>query len=493
MTDTAGTRTDLLSSALRWLLVVSVALVPLVFDPLDPVRTFLEAKRNAVWAVGALTAVLWGLRYVLDRRSSPRPEPGLVLPFLVLSAVLGIATWQAPNPHVAFWGNLIRREGLATILCYLIVAGVAAHELRAAPGFQRRFTAALLIGAAGNAIYALIQFAGLDPVWGYRGYLRPFAILGNAAFLAGYLAMVIPVAAASMLVAGGRLARMAAVFLIGSLFLGVLVTGSRAGWVASWLGVGLLAAVVLARHGASRRWWAASVGGLMAALTLLYAAQVGPFARTIDEQVLIRVAADGTALRRVPGEIHPDARQPTQRLAMTLEHGGGVQVRLSLWRGAVRAWMRRPWLGQGLDSFRYFPNMSDPREARIYAGKTLPPLFSYDRAHNEFLEMAVAAGILGLAAYLWLLVALLAPAFRAAARGDLGAAGAAAGALAFLLVLQVQPGYQGSSFVFWALLGFGAARARGLAEQPPGNRNSRAPVGQAASRYDVAVERAREG
>lgn len=34
---------------------------------------------------------------------------------------------------------------------------------------------------------------------------------------------------------------------------------------------------------------------------------------------------------------------------------------------------------------------------------------------------------------------------------------------AFLLVVQVQPGYVGSSFVFWSLLGFGAARAHGVA------------------------------
>ena len=440
--------------------MISVAFVPLV---LEPGHSLLEAKRNVVWAVGLLTAVLWGLRWLLDRRSSPRLEPGLLLPFLVLSAVLGVATWQAANPHVSLWGAWLRGEGLVTILCYLAVAFATAHELRDAPRFQRAWVCAVLIGAAGNALYALVQFAGLDPVWGFRSYLRPFAMLGNAAFLAGYLAMAVPVATAAAIAAGSRPARTGMLLLVGLLFLGLLVTGSRAGWGASWLGFGLVAAVVLVRGRASQRRWAAAVGAVMLALTLLYAAQAGPFARTIDEQVLARVAATGYALRLVPGEVHPDARRPAERLAMTLEYGGGVAVRLTVWRGAVAAWMRRPWLGQGLDSFRYFPNMSDPREARLYAGKALHPQFRWSRVHNEFLEMAVAAGVLGLAAYLWLLAALLVPSLRAAAGGDLLAAGAAAGALAFLLVLQVQPGYLGTSFVFWSQLGFGAARARSSA------------------------------
>lgn len=460
MIGAAGARSDLLSAALRWLLVVGVAFVPMVFDPLTPGRAVLNVKRDAVWAVGGLVAVLWGMRGLLYRRSSPGLELRLALPFLALAAALGVATWQAANPHVAFWGARARGEGLVTIFCYLAVAFVTAHELREAPGFQRRFTAALLIGASGNALYALVQFAGLDPVWGFRGYLRPFAMQGNAAFLAGYLATAVLVGAGAAIAAGSRPARTGMVLLVGFLFVGLLVTGSRAGWGASWLGFGLLGAVVLVRHGAPRRRWAAAVGAVMLALTLLYAAQAGPFARTIDEQVLARVAKDGGTLRLVPGEIHPDARRPAQRLAMTLEYGGGVAVRVFIWRGAISAWLRRPWLGQGLDSFRYFPNMSDSREARLYAGKALPPLFFYDRVENEFLEMAVAAGVLGLAAYLWLLAALLAPSLRAAAGGDLVAAGAAAGALAFLLVLQVQPGYIGSSFVFWSLLGFGAARAR---------------------------------
>jgi hypothetical protein len=60
----------------------------------------------------------------------------------------------------------------------------------------------------------------------------------------------------------------------------------------------------------------------MLALTLLYAVQAGPFARTIDEQVLAREAKDGGTLRLVPGEIHPDAREPPPRFAMSLEYGG---------------------------------------------------------------------------------------------------------------------------------------------------------------------------
>lgn len=100
MNGIPGERAVLQYAALRWLLVVSVARIPLVFDPFDPGRTLVDAKRNAVWAVGGLVAVLWVLRWVLDRRPSPRLELCLALP--ALAAALGEATWQAANPHIAF-------------------------------------------------------------------------------------------------------------------------------------------------------------------------------------------------------------------------------------------------------------------------------------------------------------------------------------------------------------------------------------------------------
>jgi hypothetical protein len=296
-------------------------------------------------------------------------------------------------------------------------------------------------------------------------------MLDNAVFLAGYLAMATPVALSVTLVVKAWPARVAMMMLAALLYVGLLVTGSRGGLLAFWAATGLAAGLALRGCARVRGAWVLSAGAVLAAVTLAYFAPCGPFGRRIDDAVLERVVRDGGVLRLVAGEVHPDARQPVQRLAMTFEYGGGIPVRLSIWRGAISRWQSRPLFGLGLDSFRYFPDLRDPREARLYAGRNLPPGFRYDRAHNEFLEVAVGAGAVGLVAFLWLLAALLFPPLRAVVRsGDPLTAGLLAGALAYLVALQSQPGHLGSSFVFWSLLGFGAARpaAAALLPRPAG-------------------------
>lgn len=442
------------------LLVVSVAFVPLAFDPTDP-GSYMVGKQQAIWGTALLVVILWLARLLVARDQAPRVPLRLVVPFGAFAGALVIATWRASNPFMSLWGSMPRGEGLVTMISYLVVSLATAAELRDSRPMRRRWIAALLVGAMGNAIYALIQFAGLDPAWGYLGFLRPFAMMDNAVFLAGYLAMATPVALSAVLIVRGWPARTGVLVLAAVLHVGLLVTGSRIGLASVWLAAGAVAAFVLRHRTRDAGRWIMLAGSAFAALTLAYFVPGGPFARHIDETVLQRVVRDGGILRTVPGETHPDARQPAERLAMTLEYGGGVAARLSVWRGAIKSWQRRPIFGQGLDSFRYFPNLGDPREARLYAGRPLPPDFRYDRVHNEFLEVAVAAGTVGLLAFLWLLTALLFPSLRAAlTSGDPLTAGLLAGALAYLLVLQFQPGYLASSFVFWSLVGFGAARAR---------------------------------
>jgi O-antigen ligase len=472
-------QTPLLTTTLRWLLIVSVGLIPVAFDPLDPGITLLTAKLNLVWAVGVLALVLWGLHLAVRGRGSGPVLARVALPIGALAAALAIATWRSPNPHVALWGSALRGEGLVTFLCYLSVALVTAHVCRDSASVQRRWIAAALIGAAANALYALIQYAGVDPVWGFQSYLRPFGMQGNAVSLAGYLAMISVIAAVQIVRVGTTRARAGLVALLILLYAGLLVTGSRAGLAAFWGACGLAALATLRHVGRPGRSWLLGAAAALVVVSVLYASSRVPFARTIDEQALRRVIAEGGTLRTVPGELHPDARQLGGRLAMTLEYGGGIPVRLSVWRGAVRSWFRRPLLGQGLDTFRYFPDVSDAREARLYAGRELPPGFRYDRVHNEFLEMAVAAGLVGLLAFVWVLAALLRPAAHGAVHGgDSLSAAAAAGALAFLMVLQFQPGYLGASLVFWALLGFGVGRAQWVVAQAR-TGSSREPAGGA--------------
>jgi O-antigen ligase len=442
----------MLTTLLRWTLVVGVAIVPVAIGPR------FTAKRDAVWAFCIVMVSLWVLRSLVSPRYSRRVSLGLWLPILVLGAALTASTMAAISTSIALWGSSYRQEGLLIWLCYLIAGMVTLCEFRGEPAWQSKWVAAVLVGAVLNAGYALIQYTDHDLLWKARFLLRPSGFQYNATFLAGLLVMAAPVSLALVVEACTVARRSWAVLLGLTLYLGLLVTGARGGWLAFWLAGGLWIWSTWSKlEPAARRWLAASTAALLM-LTVVFLAPRGPFSRSFDAATLERVVAAGGLRATTADETPPDARTAAGRIGMTFTVKGGVPVRWTLWRAAVRNWLRRPWLGQGLDSFRHIPNPRDSLEARIYAGRDLANVF-YDRTHNQFLEMAVTAGTLGLLAFLWAVLGFVFPAAAAARKGDAVLGAVVAGALAHLMMLQIQPSFIGTSFIFWSFLGFGAARA----------------------------------
>ncbi|MDR7483174.1 MAG: hypothetical protein QN203_11790 [Armatimonadota bacterium] len=174
----------------RWLLVAGVLLVPLAFGP-----DVHLAKRLIVWAVAVPAGLLWSVRTLVAGRE-PALAPAVAAPVLIFAGVLGLSTASAISVPVAMWGSIYRHEGLLVWLAYLLVALLTAHELRYDRYLQQRWLTALIVGAMLSAAYALVQYAGHDPIWRYRALLRPFGFQSHAVYLAMYLTLVAPVALA---------------------------------------------------------------------------------------------------------------------------------------------------------------------------------------------------------------------------------------------------------------------------------------------------------
>jgi hypothetical protein len=83
-----------------------------------------------------------------------------------------------------------------------------------------------------------------------------------------------------------------------------------------------------------------------------------------------------------------------------------VLERMAHWQAAITMWTEHPWLGVGIGNY-----------ATAYPRYALPlwPL-ALGHAHNYYLNIAAEAGILGLAAYLFLLGTVLVTVWRAARR-----------------------------------------------------------------------------
>lgn len=81
---------------------------------------------------------------------------------------------------------------------------------------------------------------------------------------------------------------------------------------------------------------------------------------------------------------------------------GRFEVRKGLWEAGIKAATEHPVLGTGPNTYRDVFTEYEP----LYYVRQLPT-FREDKAHNEYIEVAQSTGFVGLAAYLWMLGAVV--------------------------------------------------------------------------------------
>ncbi|HEY3215902.1 MAG TPA: O-antigen ligase family protein [Candidatus Eisenbacteria bacterium] len=294
----------------------------------------------------------------------------LDLAVLLWLGVEVLATAVSVSPRLSWIGEPVQREGLLTSVALTglyFATRLATMDRDAA---ERSLDVVLAASALASA-FALVQAAGLDPVrWastppaGGDALHRAFGTLGHPNLLGVVSAAVAAVALAR---AGGsargRFLHLAALALY---LVATLLTLSRAAWLGALSALGVVAGL-LARQGRVARVPARR----LAVAGLLVAAMVLPFGST-----------------RLRGELgtrlHGLIFSPT---------AGSGASRLEIWRSAWHAWLARPWLGHGPDTFALvFPRYQTPEYWRHEWGGLA------FHAHSIYFHTLATRGLLGLMA-----------------------------------------------------------------------------------------------
>lgn len=321
------------------------------------------------WLLGALVA---SPTYLVKFRFAGL-EPNLLEVLVAVGLVLAVLARPRPRAWFLQWPALA-----------LLAAGTLAllwsPERHSSFGIYRQFLVEPVL--AGYALYLLLErrehvwlagwalvASGLPPALGelgsavqQLGQLRtwdvhpPTGFYLNANFAAQAIVPALAVALGLALQAQRR-RRLAALAAAAVLLLGLAVSYSRGGFL------GLAGALVLVWWLGIRRKLPFAVGGVAAAVLALFA-----IPRMLD---------------RLRHELDPHDPNNT------------VLSRVPIWRAAVRMIHDHPLTGIGLNSFA--------RELRVYAPQVQE---SHTHPHNFFLNFWVVLGVLGLAAYLWVIVGM---------------------------------------------------------------------------------------
>jgi len=253
-----------------------------------------------------------------------------------LIIIFTLTSGLAGNFSRSFWGQYFRYEGLLTLITYFLFFLIISSLDWPVDAWGK----AISLGGILISLLIICQAIGFYllrlPIYNYNGRLAGF--FGNPNFAAAYLALAFPFCCYRL---QGSTLKSVNWFLF---LAAILLTGSRSGLLAF-----ILVTVFIASQKAKRKLWIAA-GALVVAIPLMVA-------------IIWRPASS-------------------------------FDARPIIWQKALEAWSKKPILGWGIENFEFaFRSTLNRYDFDLQ-------MIRVDKAHNEFLEILVASGVIGLLVYL---------------------------------------------------------------------------------------------
>ncbi|HLZ10756.1 MAG TPA: O-antigen ligase family protein, partial [Chloroflexota bacterium] len=478
---------------------------------------------------------------------SARSNP-LLRPVLAVVAIETLATITSIVPWTSLYGSYQRMQGTITLLAYVAFFLIIACHLQTPAQFRRVLTVAVATSFP-IALYGIAQHLQLDPLpWGGDVTFRVTSTMGNAIFLAAYLILIVPLTGGRLVEALSqsrdgslpdsspitswvtRWVLAIAIQLAGFAIPLALHQSAPTIW---WLVPVVVSVTTLIIAGQSppapsRRTSRIRVGVFGALLLIQVTCVVltqsrGPWLGLIAAAVIFIVLLEiagrvsrtmvlGTiAIMSVLGLTLFVFNLPSSPLAsfrslpyvgrlgqLTEVSDGTGRVRVLIWQGtrvlltehpsigfsADPLSILRPVIGYGPEAMRLAYNVVYPPELGDLESRNASP----DRNHNDLLDHLVSTGLLGLLAYLFLVMSAMVLALRTVRRTTIFSQAAIVVALVSTLVAHLAETQTGIAIVstkvyFWtvlALMVVASVRPAVLSSASPGIAASEQAVDVAA-------------
>ncbi len=372
-----------MQTLIQTILYASVIFIPLTFTTLN--SELFEFPKFILLLSASLTILTaWIMDTSLNKKSFIMLDlikKPISIAVLAILATQLLSTLFSINPYTSFWGYYSRyHQGLLTTICYTILFFAASIYL------DKKSVQKLIKVSVGTAVvislYAIAQRLGVDKtLWIQDVVNRPFSTLGQPNWLAAYLLPNLFLSLYFLQTKNSK--KYYSLFTIYYLliFTALLLTKSRSGFIA--LAISYLVYWVLLL----RQFSFIKIKRELSLSTfyfLLVAVLVGtPYTPSIS-----------TLIQSRPANLPAITSGGTQ-----LENGGteSGDIRRIVWSGALELIKKHPILGTGPETFAYTYYWERPTTHN----NTSEWDYLYNKAHNEYLNIAATTGVLGLLAYLY--------------------------------------------------------------------------------------------
>lgn len=307
-----------------------------------------------------------------------------VFNYLIFSLFIlfSISTYFAVDTFTALNGRIYRWEGFIALAAYLFFSFLTANLVKKITYFK--IYAYLIWGSASIlSVYGLMQYFGFDfikrdPL--RENWYRAFATFGNPNFAASFAVLVLPTFILLYLVLKKRGYKTAAFVGSSLVYAFLLSTATRGAWLAFFLTV-ITAVILLFDFLKQKKKEILKLFIIFILITIFLNSFHGGL----------------TGLRFI--SIFHDLQDLSS--ADDLERNRVGANRMFIYRNSLPLLLEKPILGAGPDNFaEVFPQ----QKYREFAGNKNQIV---DKAHSEYLQLGVTAGIPALIIYLSLIIYIL--------------------------------------------------------------------------------------
>lgn len=364
----------LADSRSRWIHLVVVTLIGIIVAVVPLYATqyvfagLIFQKAMLFYALTTLLILAYLWLVYQDKRYLPRLNlVGWAFALLIIGWIISTITSQ--QPYVSFWGTFNRMEGLISWLYYFAFFVVVTGALKKPADWWM----ALKIAMAGVTLVVLYALAQLFQIQLFARSMDRWRIessLGNPVFLGGYLASVLPLVLVWAFNLKSR--RWIAWTLMSAATVALIFTLSRGAWIAGLLAVLLTLTLYFYRY---RPAWIKKMLVFLGVGLILFVMLTAGW-----------LLAPKESLFRKMGE-------------KAIFRSESMLLRQNNWSIGLQSFFQKPLTGWGLENF----SIAYDRNYRVFDRHVSFQESHVDRAHNEYVGVAVSGGLLALIPYLLML------------------------------------------------------------------------------------------
>ncbi|MBA7530385.1 hypothetical protein ES705_22588 [subsurface metagenome] len=365
------------TNAVETSIIALTILIPLAFYPYLT-RIFNPAKELVFELLVIIGLMFWALRMVSQKKIKFIHSP-LDFSVIAFMAICIFSLLWSDSPHITLKEFPLF---LAGPLLYFIVVNNVNNKKQIS-----RIISTILIMGGLFGIYGILQYNGIDfAFWiGNYGRGKVFGLFGNVGYFSGYLMFPLPIAICLFFVCKNKVKKTLLLIGVLAMTIALLATLTRG----SYLALGISSIFMF----------------------LLFLSSRGNFFVKENKKIFIIILIAilvTTFLLVIPNPLNKQGTiisKIKSRISVTqLSKDSSLKRRAAIWGFSTLMVRDHLFLGSGLGTFEYNTLKYQAKFFDQGQNRTIYPYGVAGKAHNEYLQLGVELGIVGLGMFLWLII-----------------------------------------------------------------------------------------